>query len=316
MIADAMSGSNQAIPAAVDWIVPESCPLCGSPAEEHALFDSIAWQSRALVYLVCRRCGLVFQSPRPTREWLERFYETAYHASAHGQADPVPMTAWVETLRAEHFVNYAGEHIDKVRSHLDLGSSLGKLLLAVREAYGSEAVGVEPAAAFREISIQRGLAVTSRLAELGTERQHTFDLVTLSHVLEHMTDPVGTLRRLRRDWMTDAGHVMIEVPNLFSHLSLELAHLTAFTADSLRRALRLAGFELLDLRTHGHPYSRRLPFYIQAIARTGRDTSEDPGPRPSVFGIRFRRWAGLLRLRTVWAVTSRWQGRGVKAPPV
>jgi 2-polyprenyl-3-methyl-5-hydroxy-6-metoxy-1,4-benzoquinol methylase len=79
-----------------------------------------------------------------------------------------------------------------------------------------------------------------------------FDAVSMNHVIEHLHDPVATLKECRRI-MKPGGTISIATPNLASAghklfgpdwFALDPPrHLVLFTPDSLRRALRTAGFE-------------------------------------------------------------------------
>jgi 2-polyprenyl-3-methyl-5-hydroxy-6-metoxy-1,4-benzoquinol methylase len=40
-----------------------------------------------------------------------------------------------------------------------------------------------------------------------------YDNVVLTHVLEHLDDPVGVLRRVNEEWLADDGRLFLVVPN-------------------------------------------------------------------------------------------------------
>jgi len=297
-----------------DWIMPDGCMLCSSPATRQPVFRRVRAEPESLVYRVCRRCGMVFQAPRPSRAWLRRYYRGEYHLHMHGRQTPGDRTSWVEEKRAEQLLAFTQRHVQQVRRHLDIGSSTGRLLAAIQSAYGSDGHGVEPAAGYRQTALPEGAPVVSRLEGLDEGLRNSFDLISLSHVLEHLTDPMRTLRQLGKEWLADGGHLLIEVPNLYAHPSFELAHLSAFTRDTLQRMLKGTGFHVVDLRQHGRPYSRRLPFYILALAEKGPVAPPSSGPPPNHALIRARRWLGIRRTRLVWAVFSRLRSRSSMAP--
>jgi hypothetical protein len=297
-----------------EWVVAEECPLCEAPASAHAFFEGVVSEMERLSYRICRHCGFVFQSPHPSRDWLRGYYRAGYHLHMHGQHDPSPKTAWVESRRAEHLLDFAAPYLDDVQMHLDIGSSLGALLNTFHSAFGCQSYGVEPAEVFRRSAKSEGIQVLGSLSDLDRGLANTFDLVSLSHVLEHMADPLGTLRRINHEWMAEHSHLLVEVPNLFGHRSLEFSHLFAFTRNSLEQILTRAGFKPLSVTVHGRPHSRRLPFYISALARRVSEPMTYSAPHPSIAWIRMRRRLGMLRLRATWAVTSRLLGRSRLTP--
>jgi len=88
-----------------------------------------------------------------------------------------------------------------------------------------------------------------------------FDLVTMTHVLEHALDPIALLARARRA-LTPKGLLIVEVPNVLDPLidvwgryyrPLCLGdHVSFFSATSLRAAIKMARFEVLDETSPTH----------------------------------------------------------------
>lgn len=77
-----------------------------------------------------------------------------------------------------------------------------------------------------------------------------FDLISLIHVLEHIENPLATLRTIR-SMLTERGQILIEVP-FYKHNPFELLiadHVSHFSKETLEATLRAAGFEIL-LITH------------------------------------------------------------------
>ena len=92
---------------------------------------------------------------------------------------------------------------------LDFGAGEGHLVRAFRDA-GMTAVGVEPSSTARAASSR--YQDVELLAGLDDVPPARFTTITLLHVLEHLGDPVETLRALRRTLTMD-GHLFIEVPH-------------------------------------------------------------------------------------------------------
>jgi len=135
---------------------------------------------------------------------------------------------------------------------LDLGCGNGAFLAQMRDV-GWEVAGLEPDPKSAAAAVQAGLPVRAALLEDHTFPESHFDAVTLSHVIEHLHDPVGTLKMCRRV-LKPGGVLWVATPNLNS-LGHQIygsdwfgldppRHLVLFTPDSLRGALRSAGFEV------------------------------------------------------------------------
>jgi len=83
-----------------------------------------------------------------------------------------------------------------------------------------------------------------------------FDVVVMNHVLEHVSDPVGLLREVRRR-MNRGGVLHVAVPNLDSWESrfrgwtgYEAYHLVYFRPGTLKNTAERAGFLVSRVSTH------------------------------------------------------------------
>lgn len=222
------------------------CALCGSSAS--ALVRVGVRHGPEVEVRRCAGCGLVYAWPRPTAEELARYYADDYRAD------------YEEPSLAER---HAGDRSDALRrvaalgpllgpsvALLEVGSGSGAFLESVRPHVGS-ALGVEPERAAREWLAARG--GPPLLPELDAV-DGSFDLIVAFHVLEHVPDPVGFLRRLR-PLLREHGTLVVEVPSVddvlvavygagaYLPFYYQKAHLSYFSPATLARALRLAGYE-------------------------------------------------------------------------
>ena len=157
---------------------------------------------------------------------------------------------------------------------LDVGCAEGSLLRAVANlAPGSVRVGVEPNPAFGTFAeAWAGATVYRDLAEV--ERSgRTFDLITVSHVLEHVREPVEFLKRLSA-LCSSTGTLFVDVPDAARYRSLNdlhIAHLFHFSSASLENVGMRAGLVPVRLEKHSptrHPLSVRALFRSAVVAST------------------------------------------------
>lgn len=73
------------------------------------------------------------------------------------------------------------------------------------EASG-EAIAQASATLPDRVQFHEGLFETIRLPR-------RYDNIVLTHVLEHLDDPVGVLLRVREEWLTDKGRLLLVCPN-------------------------------------------------------------------------------------------------------
>jgi 2-polyprenyl-3-methyl-5-hydroxy-6-metoxy-1,4-benzoquinol methylase len=141
---------------------------------------------------------------------------------------------------------------------LDVGCGAGSYLDLMRALGWSRTVGVDISQSAVESA--RGLGLEAYAGELADAnfRDGEFDAVSLSHTLEHVGDPVGLLREVKRV-TKPGGRVAIVVPNVQSVSSrifgqrwvgLETPrHLVNYSKDALAKVLDEAGLSVERLAT-------------------------------------------------------------------
>ena len=252
-----------------------TCPLCGeSDIKPFFIFKHPTRpESR---HSICIRCGAVFMSPRPTQEELDEYYKAEYREQVDGNGNPEPTYIGSEFKRAERLSWWVQRYLPSVKRHLDIGSSAGFLLNTIWNTYHCESVGTEPNDKYRKSSedgfssIKQPTILYTDISEVPDTKK--FDLITMSHVLEHLPDPIGYLENLVNRYLEPQGHVVIEVPNLWGEpTALIYPHLHAFTQDTLWQAMNKAGLTPISVETSyvGWQIHISPPSYLTAIGRLG-----------------------------------------------
>jgi 2-polyprenyl-3-methyl-5-hydroxy-6-metoxy-1,4-benzoquinol methylase len=250
------------------------CPLCGN--DRSRLFDKRDFRGRQVENRLCLNCGLVYQSPRMTEAESAEYYRAEYRRTYQGEEGPVKRDLAVQTARARSLINFVKPRVASVSRCLDIGSSSGLILQAFRDSFSCESVGVEPGDAYRNLATANGLKVYPTLDKLEQAGEKSFDMVIMSHVLEHLPAPVSYLAHLREYLLDREAWLLIEVPNLYAHESFEPAHLLAFSSHTLRETLRQGGFEMVRLKKHGSPNSAILPLYLTVLCRPAAEFQPIP----------------------------------------
>jgi len=269
------------------------CPLCAS--DRSLPFDRREFHGCLVENRICRDCGLVFQSPRMTEAETAVFYANEYRLLQEGSTTPTARNVSIQNARAALLYDFIQPVLSSVSRHLDIGCSLGILLLRFKEAYHDQSVGVEPGEAHRMQARKAGLTVYNTLEDLEKAGEACFDLVSILHVLEHLPDPVGYLTHLRKSILDPDGWLLLEVPNLYAHDSFEVAHLYAFSPHTLHEVLRKSGLEVIKFKKHGRPNSALFPLFLTVFCRPTQQPDTHP-IRPES-GVALKRRMGLFRRR-------------------
>ena len=243
-----------------------SCPLCSGDTESLGVYKCLD-DSTASV-MVCKNCLSLFRDPTPSAEQLDSYYATRGYRptkrllrrrlrKTRGQA------RWITAV-------LPGLGLNEDSSILDLGAGIGGLEYSLRKRGFSDVVSVEG----REAAIDFAgevLGVNLRPGWVFDAHRYSESpqLICISHVLEHVADPVEIVDYLKSAF--PGSLLFIEVPDgsLDVHragretvwnLWLE-QHLWSYTPTGLSAMLEANGLELLRLEQgtsyHGYGAVRR-----------------------------------------------------------
>lgn len=135
---------------------------------------------------------------------------------------------------------------------LDIGAGTGDFL-AVAKANGWDTTGIEPSEKAKAIAIGKGVSFTGSLAEI---EDHSFDVITMWHVLEHVPDVEAQITELKRLLKQD-GTIFIAVPNFKSYDAKYYGgfwaaydvprHLWHFSKTAIEKLFMRQGIELVKV---------------------------------------------------------------------
>jgi 2-polyprenyl-3-methyl-5-hydroxy-6-metoxy-1,4-benzoquinol methylase len=199
----------------------------------------------------CPACGFAFQ-PQRSADDLSTFYDSDYFASL----DLGAVAASNRTLEAQIRVELVARQRGRGRL-LEIGSAGGHFLAAARHA-GFDVVGVEPSLETAQAAMER-FGVTVRVAGIEDVELEldAFDVACAWHSLEHIAQPLASLRRIR-SCLRPGGMLFVEVPNFDSIRShregpkwpaILAYHVGHYGPASLGALLRRAGFEEIHTET-------------------------------------------------------------------
>jgi 2-polyprenyl-3-methyl-5-hydroxy-6-metoxy-1,4-benzoquinol methylase len=210
----------------------------------------------------CSRCGYLRFDPLPEAAFLERYYADQYWDAAAirqmAEAEyeyPGYRLQTAEILRA--WTQYGGA-TRSPRVH-DIGCGVGTLVHHLRQQ-GINATGSDlskPAIATGHALGNAALFCSSLTEFLQARPSEQIDLFVMSHVFEHVREPIETLRELRAHLPRD-GVLWLRVPNGLYQLARGRSwydfpwlqypnHIHYFTPRSLRCCLAAGGFGLAEV---------------------------------------------------------------------
>jgi 2-polyprenyl-3-methyl-5-hydroxy-6-metoxy-1,4-benzoquinol methylase len=212
-----------------------ACNLCG--AQDYEPVGEVDRDGKPLRTTICRRCGLVWTNPRPSRADVDRYYATRYRSDYQKSSAPTVRKVLRGVIGALDRKHHLLPLLQPESRVLDVGCGAGELVYLLRAA-GLAASGLEPDEQFATFCRDTlALPVETGTVEKASVAADTFDMVTMFHALEHVADPLGTMKRIR-GWLRPEGLVVIEVPNVDARCQaprhrFHYAHLHSFSAATL-----------------------------------------------------------------------------------
>jgi 2-polyprenyl-3-methyl-5-hydroxy-6-metoxy-1,4-benzoquinol methylase len=236
-----------------DLLAARACPTCGATDTRHEL------DKDHMRLVRCVRCDLVYVSPTFDESHYKKVYASqeyqdivrdlgikshAYRVERFGQERVALMARFLETAKPRY---------------LDVGCSTGFVVEAARDA-GWEAVGSDLNPSAVEYGRSRGLDLRLIALEDADFEPASFDAVSLFDVLEHLLDPVRTLRACAR-LLKPGGIVFLYVPNYDSasrllmgadaHFIWPTHHLNYYTPATIRDLMTREGLDTVYIATEG-----------------------------------------------------------------
>lgn len=218
----------------------------------------------------CVRCGLQQIEPVPSEQALVEYYGGVYRARGRrtgvdSARYPFDSPWYLSRGRAVcAFLDEAGWLPDTRTdvSVLDIGAGFGHVLFALSERMpAARLFATEPDSDCGEFLVRIGAQVLPQGATglPATTPDGGFDLIVLTHVLEHLDSPTRVLAGLAGH-LRPNGRVLIEVPNCparFADQWETTPHLSFFERSSLAGCIERAGGRAERLVECGPRYERR-----------------------------------------------------------
>jgi len=241
------------------------CPLCGSPdfqvlqpsrypaeLDEQQLKQTFRASSDQVLFdqvVGCTRCGLVYVNPRLRSDLILEGYVEAEDPlfAAQNAARIRGFRKTLEGVARRLGLSAAGKRV------LDVGCAGGAFLVAARQM-GFAVTGIEPArwmAAYGRKNYR--LDIRDGILEAGLFEEHSFDVITLWDVIEHLPQPLETLRTVR-SLLKPGGVLLVNYPDIGTLAARTLGrrwpfwlsvHLIYYTRKTMTEQLRRAGFSTL-----------------------------------------------------------------------
>jgi SAM-dependent methyltransferase len=254
-----------------------ACLVCGS--ERVAPLGKF-YAAKGLVK--CRSCGFVFMERIPTAEELQAHY-SQYAYSGEGYLSPWTVKSY----------NVLLDEFERYRSNgrlLDVGCGRGWFL---REAAkrGWEVYGTEYSETAVRLCEADGIRMKLGKLDPSSFNGMKFDVVTSFEVIEHISDPVDEMTKIR-SLLRDGGLFYCTTPNFNSVMRYYLGtrynvieypeHLSYYTPATIHRLMKRCGFTKRRVVTTGISLTRMQASSTSTSIDPSASTSADEALREQV----------------------------------
>lgn len=227
-----------------------SCPVCRSTLVQLlAPYRNNSNCFSAMSLQQCRNCELVFASPMPAKEALAEF-NSNYFSNAHSRDSTNLLTSaffsGIARLRLAFLNKYLSKYQILINNVLEIGPGPGFFVDAWLEQYSNCIYYVveSDSTCFHQLK-----SLGAQLLDKSTVVKT--DLVVLSHVLEHVSDPIAFISVATKG-LREGCPIFIEVPcRDWEHKAFDEPHLLFFDKNSMHILLSELGFEDIEISYHG-----------------------------------------------------------------
>lgn len=235
------------------------CPVCNSATHKLiSVYDDRYGYPGRFPLLKCAGCGHAFLQGEFPRELLKDLYSNYYPRSMFDLKSYKPYQEsdgfkdWLDGEKSSTF-----RWVPRNVRVLDIGCGFGESL-GYHQARGCDVYGVEADENIRRVAERFGYKVHVGLFDPSVYEPNFFDYVTMSQVIEHVTDPVQTLRGIAYV-LKPGGVAILSTPNaggwgakLFGQRWINWHapyHLQFFTLRSMQLAAEQAGLVVEKVAT-------------------------------------------------------------------
>lgn len=208
----------------------KNCPVCDSTSfETHIKSKDFSVSKEEFIIVKCIDCNFHFTNPRPKDKDLGQYYISDHYISHNNTSKNLFEKVYqlVRRFAIKGKYNLISGFFNRGRI-LDVGCGTGDFLKKFKEE-SWKVKGIEPSEIARKQAIENHNLDVDESTDL-RELEGEFDIITMWHVLEHVTELNTTVSEFNR-LLSQDGKVIIAVPNLES---FDSSYYKKYWASTLR----------------------------------------------------------------------------------
>lgn len=230
------------------------CKLCG--AADSSVIHNGCRDDASINVLRCNKCGLVYLDSQ------SQVTDAMYEDFGMEQGEDFSYDAWLQRTNKDD-VRRAGLIMDilddRKIDRIDIcdfgcgnGGFLRKLIQSDRQRFSCYGVDLKKIARYQNEA--DGIPCRKAISDYKNQK---FDVITMFHVIEHLTEPDTFLRSLA-DYLNENGMIILETPNAdeallkqyhcsaYADFTYWSEHVYLYTSATLADMVTKAGYEIVS----------------------------------------------------------------------
>ncbi|WP_297696198.1 class I SAM-dependent methyltransferase [uncultured Eudoraea sp.] len=191
----------------------------------------------------------------PEPKNLDSYYNSEHYISHSDSANSLveKLYQYIKKYNLKRKVSLINKYTDSDKTLLDVGAGTGAFLKSAKQN-GWETYGIEPSQKARDLALKKGLKLKENLDLLD---KRGFQVITLWHVLEHLTDLELQIEKIT-SLLNNDGTLIIAVPNFKSYDAKYYKeywaaydvprHLSHFSQFSISKLFAKSGMKLVKVK--------------------------------------------------------------------
>ena len=236
------------------------CPACDDNRKKKE-FDKFSF-----TYVTCNRCGSLYNSPRPSMEALNAYYESSkaaeFWSDTFYRKTEDERREKIFLPRARLISEIAEKYgVDRTDTFADIGPGYGTFLQVIKKMdYFQDIIGIEPNPKFAQACRDKGINVINKPVEGIEEGEVKAGIVVAFDLLEHLFSPYRFLMTVQ-NVLKKAGVLYFTMPNV-SGFDIQVLweksdnvypphHINLLSFEGVKLLLSRSGFEIVEISTPG-----------------------------------------------------------------
>jgi 2-polyprenyl-3-methyl-5-hydroxy-6-metoxy-1,4-benzoquinol methylase len=217
-----------------------NCCICNNNKPKK--LKRIRFRNHSLRLVKCKKCDLMFFSPRLSEEYLKILYCKDHFDQLTNNQNYIKED-FHEFRKRLKLIN---KYLKNKTSVLDIGCCTGNFLISCKNNEFKTIIGIDINKKTNEYCKKLGFKIYEKLPK------RKFDLIHLSDIIEHIGNPNSFIKKTKKN-LNKEGIIVLTTPNINNPINHLVnikpdQHLFYFSKKSISKLLKKNGFDIITIK--------------------------------------------------------------------